>query len=159
MSVRHALLAALLFLPSLAPDELPQSSLRVRDGGAWRTWWRSEGAPVRWDDRGILSRHVAWQRVSDGVEWGELLIAGTGEAWRTRVIIARVDPAQVYVTLDTALTEDLRAEWRVERAPRGALLAMNAGQFVETLPWGWVAELVDEQLMLTALPQEPDTSG
>jgi len=138
MSVRHALLAALLFLPSLAPDELPHSSLRVRDGGAWRTWWRSEGAPARWDDRAILNRHVTWQRASDGVEWGELLIAGTGEAWRTRVIMARVDPAQVYVTLDTALTEDLRAEWRVERAPRRALLAMNAGQFVETLPWGWV---------------------
>ena len=139
MSVRHALLAALLVLPSPAPpDELPRSSLRVRDGGVWRTWWRSSDAPVRWDDRAVLDRHITWHRVSDGVEWGELVIAGTGEAWRTRVIIARVNPMQVRVTLDTAFTEDLRAEWRVERAPRRALLAMNAGQFLETLPWGWV---------------------
>ena len=138
MSVRHGILAALLLALPLAPDELPRSSLRVRDGGVWRTWWRSEDAPARWDDRAILARHVTWHRVSDGVEWGELLIAGTGEAWRTRIVIARVDPAQVQIALDTAFTEGLRAAWRADRAPGHALVAVNAGQFVETLPWGWV---------------------
>ena len=138
MSVRHVLLAALLALPSLAPDELPRSSLRVRDGGVWRTWWRSSDAPARWDDRAVLDRHITWHRVADGVEWGELVIAGSGEAWRTRIVVARVDPMQVRVTLDTAFTENLRADWRAERAPRRALLAVNAGQFLETLPWGWV---------------------
>lgn len=138
MSVRHVVLAALLVLPALAPDELPRSSLRVRDGGVWRTWWRSSDAPPRWDDRAVLDRHITWHRASDGVEWGELMIAGTGVAWRTRVVIARVNPIQVRVTLDTAFTEGFRAAWRADRAPPRALLAMNAGQFVETLPWGWV---------------------
>ena len=114
MSVRHVILAALLIA-------LPHSSLRGRDGG-----WR------------LTDRHITWHRVSAGVEWGELVIAGSGEAWRTRVIIARVDPMQVRITLDTAFTDDLRAAWRADRASPRALLAVNAGQFLETLPWGWV---------------------
>ena len=138
MSIRHVVLTALFVALPLGPDELPRSWLRVRDGDAWRTWWRSADAPARWDDRAALARHITWQRVSDGVEWGELLIAGTGEAWRTRVIVARVDPAQVHITLDTAFTEGFRAGWRADRAPARALLAVNAGQFLETLPWGWV---------------------
>ena len=138
MSIRHVVLTALLLALPLTRHELPQSSLRVRDRGMWRTWWRSTDAPARWDDRATLARHVRWQRVSDGVEWGELLIAGTGEAWRTRVIIARVDPVRVRITLDTAFTEEFRAAWRADRAPPRALLAVNAGQFLETLPWGWV---------------------
>ena len=138
MSFRHVVLTALLIALPFGADGLPQSSLRVRDGGVWRTWWRSEDPPARWDDRAPLNRHVSWHRASDGVEWGALLIAGTGEAWRTRVIIARVDPARVRVTLDTAFTEEFRAGWRADRAPSRALLAVNAGQFFETLPWGWV---------------------
>lgn len=138
MSIRHVVLTALLLALPLPRHELPQSSLRVRDRGVWRTWWRSANAPARWEDRATLARLVTWQRVSDGVEWGELLIAGTGEAWRTRVVIARVDPVRVRITLDTAFTEEFRAAWRADRASPGALLAVNAGQFLETLPWGWV---------------------
>lgn len=138
MSIRHAVLTALLLALPLTGNELPHSSLRVRDGGVWRTWWRSADAPARWDDRATLARHVTWQRVGDGVEWGELLIAGTGEAWRTRVVIARVDPARVRIALDTSFTEEFRAAWRADQAPPHALLAVNAGQFLETLPWGWV---------------------
>ncbi|HJU90435.1 MAG TPA: hypothetical protein VJ672_13690, partial [Gemmatimonadaceae bacterium] len=138
MSIRHVMLTALLVALAPQSDELPHSSLRVRDRGVWRTWWRSADAPARWDERALLARHIAWQRASDGVEWGELLIAGTGEAWRTRVVIARVDPARVRITLDTAFTDEFRAEWRAERASPRALLAVNAGQFLESLPWGWV---------------------
>ena len=138
MTVRHGILAALFLALPFTADELPRSSLRVRDGGVWRTWWRSEDAPARWETQATLDRHVTWHRASDGVEWGELLIAGTGEAWRTRIVIARVDPAQVHIALDTAFTEEFRAGWRAERAPTRTLLAVNAGQFVETLPWGWV---------------------
>lgn len=117
---------------------LPRSALRVRDRGAWRTWWLSAAAPARWRGDAVLARHVAWRRAATGVEWGELLIGGTGEAWRTRVVVARIDPAQVRLALDTAFTPDLRPAWRVDRAPAQALVAMNAGQFVERLPWGWV---------------------
>jgi len=44
----------------------------------------------------------------------------------------------VRIALDTAFTEEFRAAWRADRASAGALLAVNAGQFLETLPWGWV---------------------
>lgn len=138
MWIRHAILATLLLALPHTGGEFPPSWLRVHDGDAWRTWWRSADAPSHWDDRAILARHVTWQRVSDGVEWGEMLIGGTGEAWRIRIVIARIDPARVRVTLDTAFTEELEGAWQLDRAPGHALLAVNAGQFVTTLPWGWV---------------------
>lgn len=117
---------------------LPRSALRVRERNEWRTWWRSASAPARWEGSAVLARDVSWRPVATGVEWGELVLAGAGEAWRTRVVVARVDPKHVRVELDTAFTPELRAAWRVTRARPEALVALNAGQFVETLPWGWV---------------------
>jgi len=32
----------------------------------------------------------------------------------------------------------LRADWTLARAPSDAVLAFNAGQFVQAFPWGWV---------------------
>lgn len=84
----------------------------------------------------MLARRVAWRRAASGVDWGELLLSGNGEAWRTKLIVARMDPSRVRLQLDTALG-DGRA-WRLDRAPKDAILAVNAGQFYETMPWGWV---------------------
>jgi exopolysaccharide biosynthesis protein len=71
------------------------------------------------------------------VEWGELLLRGRGEAWRTRLVVARLDPARLRLSLDTAFHER-QAAWRIDAAPTDAVFAANAGQFVHTLPWGWV---------------------
>lgn len=124
---------------------LPPSSLAVdvgagSAGSRLHTWWRAGRAPVRW--RAALpavAQAIAWQPLADGIEWGTLRLAGRGEAWRVRVIVVRVDPARVRFRLDTAFTgAGMAAAWTVGAAPRDAAVALNAGQFVGSMPWGWV---------------------
>lgn len=117
---------------------LPASSLAVRTGAdGWATFWRSDLAPAAWS-RATLARAVRWRPGAGGIEWGELDLAGTGEAWRTRLVVARLDPARITLALDTAFTASGDPNWTVDRAPRNAVIAVNAGQFEATMPWGWV---------------------
>jgi exopolysaccharide biosynthesis protein len=87
----------------------------------------------------VLTAALRWRPAADGVSWTEIRLAGSGEAWRTRVIVARIDPRRVRLRLDTAFARGgRRAGWSVTEAPPEAVFAVNAGQFVRTLPWGWV---------------------
>jgi hypothetical protein len=116
------------------------SALAVNAAGEWHTWWRSDSAPVRWSEPlGVVARAVEWHSVDEGVEVGELRLSGSGEAWRVRVILVRVDPTLVRFQLDSGFENGLqRAAWTIDRAPAAALVAFNAGQFSGSLPWGWV---------------------
>jgi Phosphodiester glycosidase len=119
---------------------LPPSSLAVWTGRAWREWWRSDAAPDRWRaPHNAVVDAVEWHRAADGVEWGELRLAGSGEARRLRAIVVRIDPRLVRLRLDTAFTSGgERAAWTVGEARPDAIVAVNVGQFIRTLPWGWV---------------------
>ena len=127
-----ATLLAAVLLPAVA-----QGQLAVRVAGEWREWWTPRAPPARWTGDAPLAGRVAWRHAADGVEWGELLLRGPGEAWRTRLVVARLDPARLRLSLDTAFHRR-QAAWRIDDAPADALFAANAGQFVHTLPWGWV---------------------
>lgn len=111
-------------------------ALAVRDGDEWVTWWRRDQAPVRWTGEGPLAARVAWRPGAPGLEWGELRLRGASEAWRTRLVVVRVDPRLVDLSLATAFTAD--GEWTVADADTGVALALDAGQFRQSLPWGWV---------------------
>jgi hypothetical protein len=141
MLARAALVAALLTAgrPAIGQDApLPSSTLFARNArGAWQEIWSSARAPVAFTDSS-LARLIPWQPGASGMLWGELLLRGTGEAWRTRLIVARVDPSRVRLGLDTAFTAKRDAAWTLKRAPDAAVLAVNAGQFEATMPWGWV---------------------
>ena len=65
--------------------------------------------------------------------------ARTPPAWRARLIVARLDPRSLTLSLVMDLERaDLNPASSIERAPRDALLAVNAGQFGTSLPWaGW----------------------
>lgn len=124
---------------SPAPPTLPSSTLAVWTGGTWREWWRSSAAPVQWTGDSGLAAALHWRPAADGVTWATLRLAGTGEAWRTRVVVARIDPQRVRLRLDTAFARGgRRAAWSVADARPEAVFAVNAGQFVHTMPWGWV---------------------
>jgi len=112
------------------------AALAVRDGAGWVTWWREEAAPARWDGAGPLAERVTWRPGVDGVEWGELQLRGASEAWRTRVVVARIDPRRVALSLVPAFTGE--GNWTIHEADGGVALALDAGQFRESLPWGWV---------------------
>jgi hypothetical protein len=123
-----------------SPHSLPPSALAVDDGGVWREWWRSSRAPSRWDaPLPAIAGALSWRTAAPGLDWGELRLAGTGEAWRLRVVVVRVDPARVRLQLHAAVGADGRAgPWSIGEAPAEALLALNAGQFNDRGPWGWV---------------------
>lgn len=137
-----ALGAALLVLAGRPVDAqgalLPSSGLAFRDSrGTWQEFWSSAQAPVTWT-RTPLASAIPWQRGASGIRWGELRLRGTGEAWRTRLIVATLDPSRVRIALDTAFTAKREAAWTLAKAPSNAVLAINAGQFAATMPWGWV---------------------
>jgi hypothetical protein len=156
--VRLGLTLALLASTSVVAERVvqasngaatPPASLSVWGVGGWRTWWRADRAPARWaseDETMIRSLH--WQRGAPGLEWTSVRLAGAGPAWRTRLIVARLDPRQVTISLEMALArDDLRPSWTIDRAPDDALLAVNAGQFVGAMPWGWVVMEGRERLL------------
>jgi exopolysaccharide biosynthesis protein len=78
------------------------------------------------------------------VEWGELELRGASEAWRTRVVLVRLDPRRVNLSLVTAFTRN--ESWAVTDAGSGDALALDAGQFRNSLPWGWVVSQGQEVL-------------
>jgi uncharacterized protein YigE (DUF2233 family) len=110
--------------------------LAVREGNHWVLWWRRGAAPTRWRTDAPLASRVMWRPGVDGVEWGELQLHGTGEAWRTRLVLVRMDPRRVALSLAPAFMEE--RGWTVGDADDAAALAFDAGQFRGSLPWGWV---------------------
>lgn len=151
--MHRRLCAGLLALVAVAwPARAQSSPLARRDGDGWRGLWRPDTvAPSRWahGDSALLAS-LRWQPGRDGMAFAELPLRGDGEAWRTRAIIVRIDPVRVRIQLDTAFSQSRDpngavvrgAAWRIDKAPRSAILAVNAGQFASTLlgtlPWGWV---------------------
>ena len=122
------------------PSPLPPSSMSVWANGSWREWWRSDAAPERWRGaHSTVAAAIEWRRASEGVEWGELRLAGVGEARRLRAVVVRIDPRLVTLRLDTAFSpRGERANWSLDAAREDAIVAVNAGQFIRTQPWGWV---------------------
>lgn len=90
------------------------------------------GAPVAREPVPRLDWHagpVAW------AEWPVRL--GTGKVPATLVVV-RVDPSRVSLALEIAPTSEGLGPWRIQNAPADAVLAVNAGQFTDAGPWGWV---------------------
>jgi len=114
---------------------LPASSMTLR--GAPSPFWVSDAAPVRWSGAPAVVGALRWSAVGRGAELAELALDGVGEAARLRVIVLRVDPRAVRLSLTYARTAQ-GATWSIDSAPRGALAALNAGQFDGGSPWGWV---------------------
>jgi Phosphodiester glycosidase len=104
------------------------------------TWWESGRAPAVW--RGpdaAVAAAVAWRPAAAGMAWGELTLAGSGEAWRLLAVLVRLDPARVRLELVRSSREGgTLAAWSLDDLPEGAAFAVNAGQFTGGAPWGWL---------------------
>jgi len=113
------------------------SSLAAWRSGTWSTWWRSEQAPTRWESSDpVVTSALRWQPLAQGLEWASLRMR-CGPV-PTRLVLVRLDPTRVHLSLEMARSASGRPAWTIDDAPDDALLAMNAGQFVGTMPWGWV---------------------
>lgn len=132
------LFLALLLLLAAALAEPP--SLAVYQDGTWHTWWRSDEAPAHWDaGLPLVMQAVHWDDSADGIALGSLRLSAAGEAWRTRAIIARVDPSRVHLALASSGSRlGAPYSWTIDSAPSLATLALNAGQFDDNGAWGWL---------------------
>ncbi len=133
------LLAGLASTSGFAPAGGPDT-LAVKGPAGWQEWWRADRAPLRWEaPLPAVAGAVAWRTAGAGVEWGELALSGSGEAWRVRVVLVRMDPARVRLTTRQGTRPDGRpAPWTIDSAPPAAIVALNAGQFTSAGPWGWL---------------------
>jgi hypothetical protein len=120
----------------------PPATLSVRGPDGWREWWRADRAPVRWSEPlPAVAGAVEWRAVAPGVRWGELQLSGNGEAWRIRAILVQLDPKLVRLETRSLQRADGRPlRWNVESAPPEAIVALNAGQFTSSGPWGWLVK-------------------
>lgn len=133
-----SVVAVALFAAAAGPVRHDDSGLAVRlpSGRSYR-FWTAERAPVQWSAAdATLTALVAWHPGQPGIEWATLPIAGAGEAHALTLVLARIDPPAVSFQLIWDIEGD-RPSWTVDRAS-GSALALNAGMFVERLPWGWV---------------------
>jgi hypothetical protein len=133
-----SVIAVALFAAAAGPVGREDATLAVRlPSGASRLFWRASQAPVRWTEaEASPSGLVSWHPGQPGVEWATLPIAGQGEAYALTLVLARIDPRAISFDLAWAIERD-RPAWTIDRAGDAAL-ALNAGMFVERLPWGWV---------------------
>jgi hypothetical protein len=136
-----AVLALLALAAPVATGPGAGPTLAVRVPGGWHTWWRGGAAPARWP--GALpdvADRVRWRRAAPGLEWGELSLSGGGEAFRVRAIVVRLDPRELQLRLVKPPDGPRFAgRWDIDEAPAGAVLALNAGQFIDQ-PWGWLVQ-------------------
>lgn len=161
--LRLALAATSILLAGL-PGSTGGPALSIRTDAGWQVWWSSDSAPVRWASaHPVVAAQLRWRPVADGVEWAQLSMSGSGEAFRVRVIVVRLDPAR----LDLRLVHPppgraVAGRWAIDEAPDGAVFAVNAGQFVDG-PWGWVVDGFREQQSPGSGPLAPavvtDSSG
>ena len=136
---------AVLILAAAVSAAADAPSLAIERGGAWRSWWRADRAPARWSGPlPAVAEAITWAAAQPGVEWGTIRLSGSGEAWRLRAIVLRIDPAELRVRLvapvDQRPGERRRPpnRWSLDDAPTDAIAAFNAGQFGPNGPWGWV---------------------
>ena len=139
MAARTLLLCGAAVLVALPLPSDP-AALAVERDGVWHEWWRDDRAPRRWSEGlDVVESAVRWTSASPGVEWGTFRLSGSGEAWRLRVIVARLDPARLALSLAGTHEPAGRGRgWTIDQAPAAAIVAFNAGQFSDGGPWGWV---------------------
>ena len=87
----------------------------------------------------LVALGLAWQPVRTGVWQREVRMAEDGPLASVRVHAVRIDPARVAFTLDSATkNRGTGPAWTVERLANDALVAVNTGQFIGGVVWGWV---------------------
>ena len=93
------------------------------------------------DTAGAARPVAALPRLSwhDGpVPWATWPVRLGAKAVPVHLIVARIDPARVSLSLELLRRDDAIAPWTIRQAPAQAVLAVNAGQFTDEGPWGWV---------------------
>lgn len=115
--------------------------IRGSTGPAMPVTLDTEAGPVNLIEApaGAVAKGVTWRAGAGGLEWTDLKLHGRGEARRTRIVSARLDPARFQISLENGMAPGgFMAVWTLDAAPEAAVLAVNAGMFGSDGAWGWV---------------------
>jgi len=115
-----------------------EGALAVERNGEWVTWYESATAPTHWGaPLPVIADAVTWVPVAPGIEEGRLRLSGPGEAWRVGVVLLRIDPALVTWHLKWGMADAVKKSWTIGSADTTATVALNAGMFTGSGPFGW----------------------
>lgn len=94
----------------------------------------------------LLQAATVWRTMRPGLAIATLgLRAGAG-ALDVEATVVRLDTGHFRFALQHAVEENgMTGRWTIDSAGRDAALAMNAGQFKETGPWGWLVMRGEER--------------
>ena len=86
-----------------------------------------------------LSEKLRWHAARPGLALAETELRAGPWRWPVRAIVARLEPDSFDLELVWATrTNGMTGTWNVDSAALDVAFAINAGQFKETGPWGWV---------------------
>jgi exopolysaccharide biosynthesis protein len=93
----------------------------------------------------VLPAALEWQGVRPGLETAEFTLEAGRLGVDIRVTVLRIEPqAFEFSLVHQTRANRMTGAWNVDMAPADAAVALNAGQFKETGPWGWVVLDGDE---------------
>jgi hypothetical protein len=133
--------ATLTVLALLAPVRSEAQRIRLEARTETGTVTLTRGSlPASFDSPAPpLMSSLQWQAARPGLDWAEMNLVAGGARIPVRAVLARLEPSQFRFQLELATESNrMTGSWTVDLAPESAVLAVNAGQFLETGPWGWV---------------------
>lgn len=86
-----------------------------------------------------LAPLLPWRAAQPGLEVAFLPLRAGALGIAVEAVVVRVDPARFRFALQHRVQANgMTGTWTIDSAGPGAALAMNAGQFKESGPWGWL---------------------
>ena len=145
-AVKTLLCAALLLL---GPAGLAAQSVRLqaRVGAQASLTLDQDSLPRSFGPaRAALWDRLAWTPVAAGLSWAEVELAAGPLGLSVRTLVVRLDPRAFDLRLELGTRPNrMTGAWTIDSSSVDAALAVNAGQFKETGPWGWVVLDGDER--------------
>lgn len=92
-----------------------------------------------------VTANVLWKSNDTAAKLGEWRVRLGENKLPILVVVVVVTPKRAQLTLDIARDGDELKSWSLSNAPANALFALNAGQFTDAGPWGWVVHRTREQ--------------
>jgi hypothetical protein len=132
------LTAALLLLPVALPAQA--TILTAVVGGGESIDLGSATLPARVATGGPrLARALAWRTLQPGLASALVDLRAGTMGTPVQAIIVRVEPSRFRFALQHRTEANgMTGTWTIDSAGPGVAMAMNAGQFKETGPWGWL---------------------
>ena len=87
---------------------------------------------------------VEWKHSDAALKWGEWRVEIGDRKLPVLIVVAVIAPKLMQLSLDIARDGSKVLPWSLSNAPAAARVAMNAGQFTDAGPWGWVVHRGNE---------------